>query len=411
MGPPTILPQAPSPHKSLFGLALLLLVFTTAACQERASLTALPQVLNASWESYRRHFITPEGRVVVPQRGGGTISEAQAYALLRAVWSGDSDTFARVYGWTRKNLSRCEKYGDCLLAWHWGPQPDGSWGVLDWNTAADADLDYALALALAQSRGWQPPPGLPGYLEEARRVMADILARETVTLPDGQLILTAGNWHETSPPYLMNPSYYSPAAFRLFNQVQPDPRWEQLLDYTYNILGSLGRRLGDLKGVGLFPDWVQVEASGKITPAPGRDFRFGWEAVRLPWRLALDHLWFNETRGLPALKKGFLPFMKKEWQAKGRLRAIYDYDGAPAAAYESPVIYAGALAASLTTDDHYFTRKMAEKILAAYRQKGDQAYFQEPEDYYTNNWAWLGLALFEGRARPFGLTDRRRRVD
>ena len=122
---------SPSPHKSLFGLALLLLVLTTAACQERASLTALPQVLNASWESYRRHFISPEGRVVVPQRGGGTISEAQAYALLRAVWSGDSDTFARVYGWTRKNLSRCEKYGDCLLAWHWGPQPDGSWGVLD----------------------------------------------------------------------------------------------------------------------------------------------------------------------------------------------------------------------------------------------------------------------------------------
>ena len=72
-----------------------------------------------------------------------------------------------------------------LLAWRWGRLPDGSWGVLDANSATDGDLDYALALVLAHRLGWRAPPGLPDYREEARRVQADILAKEVVALPGG----------------------------------------------------------------------------------------------------------------------------------------------------------------------------------------------------------------------------------
>ena len=60
---------------------------------ERLSQPRLERVLAASWQSYREQFISPEGRVVLPERDGGTISEAQAYALLRAVWAGDEATF------------------------------------------------------------------------------------------------------------------------------------------------------------------------------------------------------------------------------------------------------------------------------------------------------------------------------
>ena len=120
-----------------------------------------------------------------------------------------------------KNLSRGRAHGDSLLAWRWGRLPDGSWGVLDANSATDGDLDYALALVLAHRLGWRAPPGLPDYREEARRVQADILAKEVVALPEGDLLLTPGNWHEPQPPYLVNPSYFSPAAYRLFEQVYP----------------------------------------------------------------------------------------------------------------------------------------------------------------------------------------------
>ena len=50
----------------------------------------LERVLTASWQSYCRHFIKTDGQVIIPEEGGGTISEAQAYALLRAVWANDA---------------------------------------------------------------------------------------------------------------------------------------------------------------------------------------------------------------------------------------------------------------------------------------------------------------------------------
>lgn len=386
----------------------IILVFVLSwlclACQKEPSPASLKQVLNDSWQSYRRHFINPDGQVKVPEQSGGTISEAQAYALLRAVWAGDVATFVRVYGWTYRHLSRADKYGDSLLAWRWGRLPDGSWGVLDANSAADADLDYALALIMAHRQGWRAPPGLPDYLEESRRVKNAILAKEVVRLPDGELLLTPGNWHEPAPPYLVNPSYFSPATYRLFAQADAVPAaataWTDLHKATYPFLEKVGQRLGDLRGVGLFPDWCRVDATGAIGPAPGKDTDFGWEAVRVPFRVALDALWFNDPQAIGLLKDRFLPFFKGQWQAHHRLAAVYHYDGTPAVDYESPVLYAGVLAAALAAGDKDFAREMALKILSFYRKDGGQAYFEAPDNYYANNWAWLGLALYAGWVKP-----------
>ena len=209
----------PVPAVIMRKIHLILLVLLSGlclACQPDPTKARLERVLTASWQSYCRHFIKSDGQVIIPEEGGGTISEAQAYALLRAVWANDAPVFNRVYAWTYKNLSRVQTHGDSLLAWRWGRLPDGSWGVLDANSATDGDLDYALALVLAHRLGWRAPPGLPDYREEARRVQADILAKEVVALPEGDVLLTPGNWHELKPPYLVNPSYFSPAAYRLF---------------------------------------------------------------------------------------------------------------------------------------------------------------------------------------------------
>ena len=394
-------PATPKKAKIVVGGILgIILLALAPGCggggEAKADLADLDRVLEASWGSYRRHFISPEGRVVIPERSGETISEAQAYALLRAVWAGDRDTFNRVYAWTRRHLSREQAPGDALLAWRWGRDKGGPWQVLDWNTATDGDLDYALALVLAARRGWRPPPALPDYQEEARGVLKGIFNLEIVRLPQGELLLTPGNWHEQRPPYLVNPSYFSPAAYRLFAQIPADPRWMELRDSAYALLARLARALGQQKGVGLFPDWCQVDAQGRPGPSPGRDTHFGWEAVRLPWRLALDSLWFREERAKRLLAQNFLPFFKKEWQNRGRLLAQYSYGGAALVNYESPVLYAGVLAGALAAEDRDFARQIAEKILTFYREEKGQAYFVSPDHYYANNWAWLGLALYAG---------------
>lgn len=380
------------------GALLLFLAWSVPGCggEKKVSLADVDRVLQASWRSYRQHFIAPDGRVLIPERSGESISEGQAYALLRAVWAGDPETFRQVYAWTCKNLSREGGPGDALLSWRWGRNQDGSWGVLDRNTATDGNLDYALALILAARQGWRPGPDLPDYAAEAGRVLEGILSLETVSLPGGELLLTPGNWHEDRPPYLLNSSYFSPAAYRVFAQTQPHPGWLRLRDFTYALLARLAQGLGAQKGVGLFPDWCQINGQGELNPAPGRDTHFGWEAVRLPWRLALDSLWFQEERATRILTEQFLPFFRKEWQARTRLMAFYSYGGEPLASYESPVLYAGVLAAALAAGDQPFAREMAEKILSFYRQEGEDAYFVSRDNYYANNWAWLGLALYAG---------------
>ena len=299
--------------------------------------------------------------------------------------------------------------------------------------------------------GWRAPAGLPDYREEASRVQADILAKEVVALPGGTVLLTPGNWHEALPPYLVNPSYFSPAAYRLFakftapaaqrtaanamgggplspspllgegrgggdkplsplpltpshqgrGNIPPEAVWEALHQSTYTLLKQLNQGLGGQAGVGLFPDWCRVDAAGGLTPAPGKDTRFGWEAVRLPFRVALDAIWFKEPRAVALLSTKFLPFFKSRWQAHGRLVAVYTLNGAPAVDYESPVLYAGVLAGALAAGDRDFARQMALKILSFYHENGDRAYFEAPGHYYANNWAWLGLALYAGWPRPF----------
>jgi len=162
----------------------------------------------------------------------------------------------------------------------------------------------------------------------------------------------------------------------------------------------MSQGLEDHPGVGLFPDWCRVDAAGRVTPAPGKDTRFGWEAVRLPFRVALDGLWFGEPRAARLLKDRFLPFFLGVWQKQGRLAAVYNFDGSPAVDYESPVLYAGVLAGALAAGDRDFARQLALKILAFYREQGDHAYFEDPDNYYANNWAWLGLALYAGWVKP-----------
>ncbi len=112
-------------------------------------------------------------------------------------------------------------------------------------------------------------------------------------------------------------------------------------------------------------------------------------------------MWFGETQAAPLLSRKFLPFFRKEWQAKGKLLAIYNYDGTPAADYESPVLYAGVLAAALAAGDQGFAGELARKIMSFYHEQDGRAYFVSPDNYYANNWAWLGLALYAGWEKPF----------
>jgi endoglucanase len=196
-------------------------------------------------ERFLATYVDGSGRVVRHDEGGDTVSEGQAYAMLIAAETGDRETFGRVWNWTQANLQR----RDGLLSWHW---EDGR--VVDRESAADADLDAAHALAVAGARF-----GSDEYRAAAARLAAGIRGVEVGTVGDTPYLLP-GPWANSGPPYRYNPSYVSPRAFAILGLDDiAVPRFE-----------------------GAPPDWVDIARDGHMTVRRP----YGYEAVRLPIRLA-----------------------------------------------------------------------------------------------------------------------------
>ncbi|HEY8476591.1 MAG TPA: glycosyl hydrolase family 8, partial [Chloroflexota bacterium] len=350
-------------------------------------------VLARTWEGYKARFLRG-GRVIDPRREGPvTTSEGQAYALLRAVYMNDRRTFDEVWTWTKAHLQIPESG---LLAWLWGRRPDGSEGIVDRGAATDADQDAALALLFA-ARRW----GEPHYQQEALRILRGIWEQETTAIA-GWRVVVAGNWARggADQPAILNPSYWAPYAYRIFAEADPDRPWMALVDSTYEMLARLraDRTLGGTAG--LAPNWLAVDVrTGALLPADGvvgsYASEFSYDASRLPWRLALDWVWFRDDRAREALAG--LHFPRQVIEREGRLAAAYGLDGTPLVEYEALSMYAGVLPSLLLNEDRSLVHRVfAEQILRRYVDGERTAHWGDPNNYYDQNWAWFATAFMDG---------------
>ena len=358
----------------LFVITIFCLPFIGCINMKRPSETPL----ETWWKSYKKSFILPDGCVQRPEHDFDTVSEGQAYAMLFSVFMDDKNMFDLIYDWTEKHLSRSKKHGDHLLAWHW---KDG--GVNDWMAASDADCDYAFALLLA-SYQWKEKT----YREKAVLVINDILKLETVRGADNRLFLLPGLWgNEKSGCLIQNPSYYSPAAFRLFYETTQDSRWLNLIDTGYWILSQSGIRLDNIHGCGLVPDWCIVDAHGNILTAEGKSNDYGWEAVRVPMRVGLDMLWYKTEETNKVLEEIYQA-LQTSISDLGEIKAVYRYTGEPAVKYSSlpgdAMTYFAAQVLNTKADTLKvsFRNKLSEKSLIL--------------NYYGQSLAFFPLALEEG---------------
>ncbi len=178
-------------------------------------------------QKFLDEYVEPDGRVVRRDEGGDVVSEGQAYGMLIAVAVGDETRFRSIWKWTKTNLRRA----DGLLAWRWADNK-----VTGVNSAADADLDAARSLVLAGRRF-----NAPELTKDGRRLGVAILQTETVAVGTGVApssdvnppgtwvagsgrILVGGNWART-PPYVVNPGYFSPRAEWELFEASADRRW------------------------------------------------------------------------------------------------------------------------------------------------------------------------------------------
>ncbi len=345
-------------------------------------------VLADLWRAYTETYIeSGTNRTMDLQDGGVTTSQGQSYTMLRAVWMDDQQTFAESWQWTKDNLQR----DDWLLARRFGERPDGSYGIQDElggaDSATDADVDVAFALLMAYSR-WQQDD----YLYDALPVI-DAVWEQSVVLVDGAPVLVADDLQGTdADQVLVNPSYLAPYAYRVFARVDPGHDWSGLVDSSYALLEELADEPLDAdRSTGLPPDWVHVDRRTGEFSAVGGDLttRFGHDALRLPWRLALDRAWYGEERALRLLEGQSV--LAESWTGQGRLVAAYDRDGAPAAGDEAPALYGGAMGYFTTVRPDLADEVYTDELLPLYDpDTGDLA---EQLSYYDSNWVWFGMAL------------------
>ncbi len=374
------------------GCLVVLLLYVRAVERTPPLIFSAEQLLNATWQGYKKTYIeTGSSRTMDLARHDITTSEGESYTLLRAVWLSDKPTFDAAWDFTKTNLRH---KNDGLYAWLYGKRTDGTFGVLTdqggSTAASDADSDIALSLIFAYDR-WQDP----AYLSAAKQTLDSMWSREVITI-NGTPYLASNDVEKftSGTSALLNPSYLSPYSYRIFAEVDPAHPWGQLVDSSYAVIAqSMSLPLDTTSSAGLPPDWILInKQTGVLGPTnrAGLPSQFGYDAMRVPWRLALDWAWFHDPRDKALLSR--MTLLADAWRGAQTIDTVYAHDGTVVGAYESPATYGGTIGYFLVTDPAAAKAVYEQKLAFLYNP--DTNAWSSTLSYYDDNWAWFGVALY-----------------
>jgi endo-1,4-beta-D-glucanase Y len=385
----------------ILGVALLIIAGGLAAAvryfDSSKSSTPIVYSNNAMllelWNSYKASSLEPGSDRTIDhsQPGNITTSEGESYTMLRAVWMDDQTTFDKSLAFSQTNMQR----SDHLFSWKYGELPNGSYGIETNvggnNTASDGDVQIALALLMAYSR-WNEPK----YLQAAEPIISSIWNEEVVSV-NGQPLLTADNLEKNSKTtVVVDPSYCNPAAFKLFAKIDPTQNWTALTNNTYSFLQEVSKSdLGSSSSDNLPPDWIEVNrTTGQLVPnaTTSLDTNYGYDAIRVPFWLALDYQWFHDTRDKTTLSD--YSYLQTLWNKDQTIDAVYSHSGSVVGKYQDPATYGASIGYFVVMDPTTAKAVYEDKLVPLYSP--DKQGWKTTLDYYDDNWAWFGIALTQG---------------
>jgi len=298
-----------------------------------ATPAAAATAAQCDWPAYRsfvERFVQADGRVIdysTPTQQ--TTSEGQSYGMFFALVANDRATFDRLLGWTRTNLAgnQFDAQNLSLPAWQWGKKPDGSYGVLDPNSASDSDLWIAYDL-LQAGRLWHDT----GYTKLGEALATQIASKEVVSLAGlGPMLLPGPQGFQSGGVTRLNPSYLPLPVLRALARAQPGGPWSKLADNALQLVKTTAPQ-------GFAPDWAAWRA-GQFVVDPKSGDTGSYDAIRV-------YLWAGMTASADPLAKPWLA-------ALGGMRNQVAQSGFPpekvaattgTVSGEGPLSYWGALA-------------------------------------------------------------------
>ncbi len=245
-------------------LAVMVTLFWVSVTPADALCRAWPE-----WAEFRQAYLQADGRVIdrsLPDQP--TVSEAAGYAAFLALVGDDRPTFELIIRWVRDNLSGGD-LNQRLPAWRWGHRDAGDWGVLDSNSASDADLWLAFDLVEA-GRLWAEPR----FARLGRQLAMRILDEEVVHLDDLGPVLLPGRegFVHDGQRAVVNPSYAP--SFVLARLSSIDPRFGALNQSTDRLLDAT-------VAFGFVPDWAEYVQGQGYRLVSGQEGRGAYNAIRV----------------------------------------------------------------------------------------------------------------------------------
>ncbi len=218
-----------------------------------------------------------------------TVSEGIGYGMQLAAYAADKTLFDGLYAYW-KNFKSPNSSGKTGKLMNW--RIDGCSGISGTGSAADADVDAAWALLIAENQ-WPTATSPYDYASEATNMLYAI--RELELNSSFQLINGDG-WGFGDN--CRNPSYQSPAYYPFFatNNSAYASAWNSAVGGAYGLLNA------NADGTtGLISDWSSPSGVRNTCNPGGLGYAatdgYGYDACRNPWRMAQDVIWNNSAQG------------------------------------------------------------------------------------------------------------------
>lgn len=354
------------------------------------------------YESWKALYLTTEGCLEGELRvsGGncyqfGTCSEGTGYGMLLSVYMANAhnhaheefDSIFRYY--KNHSLPECG-----LMRW----EADRTGKDLSEYVAPDGDLDVAFAL-LAAHRQWGSE-GEICYLEEGKTLVGNLMAY-TVNKPQ-YLIARAQleNPEGLSWDYTMS-SYQIPAYARLFAEITGDAGWKKVRDAAYRLFAYFYKLNPD---TALAPFVFHLDTFG---PGGGKPYVFSYDSCRVPWRTALDYLWYGTDE--TGLAHDY-PHRNAVWFSRYMESLNWDFDrvserfllsGMPVSEKCSPRNITAMLAPAAMVDES--TRELLDRSYDYLSRQ--EPMLEWPGDYFQDTLVLLGMLTITGNMPNFYTTE------
>jgi endo-1,4-beta-D-glucanase Y len=297
--------------------------------RSQAELDDAVRLAYSAWKSRHVEASCRPGRVFVEHgSGGATVSEGAGYGMIIAVFMAGYDPEAREVfdGMWRFVKDHPSAGAGELMAWK---VDDGcAPGHQPRHSAADADLDIAYALLLADKQ-WGSD-GAIDYRGEAVKLLAAIRWAE---VDAGHRFVRLGDW--TNPGDAVHfdatrTSDFMPGHFAAFEAAVGGGVWRGVSDHSFQMVESLQAQHAPVTG--LVPDFV-VRPASNPAPAPAHflenatDGAYSFNACRFPLRLGVHVLLTGDARARAILARQNAWLRGATGDDPSRIKAGYWLDG------------------------------------------------------------------------------------